>query len=115
MYTKYFESNILPLKDKLFRKALSITESVAEAQDIVQEVMMRLWDNRTEWASITNMEVYSMVLIKNLALDKIKKSGYHSESIYTNRTINTLSNSHHPHEDIEKKEELAIGFNIFHN
>ena len=91
---------------------MSITESVAEAQDIVQEVMMRLWDNRTEWVSITNMEVYSMVLAKNIALDKIKKSGFHSESIYTNKTINTLSNLHHPHEDIEKKEESAIVWKI---
>lgn len=81
MDTTYFKQNILPLKHKLFRKALSITESPVEAQDVVQEVMMRLWDKRREWAAIVNMEVYSMVMAKNIALDRIKRVGYRAEPI----------------------------------
>ena len=104
----YFKHNILPLKDKLFRKALSITESAIEAQDIVQEVMMRLWDKRAEWATISNIEVYSMVLTKNIALDKIKKSGYYAQSIDETRTEIMGNDSYHPQAIMEKEERIAL-------
>jgi len=49
MKTEDFKNRILPLKNKVFRKALCITESTDEAADVVQEVMMRLWEKREEW------------------------------------------------------------------
>ena len=48
MQTEYFKNKILPLKNKLFRKAFGITESAVEAENVVQDVMMRLWEKRTE-------------------------------------------------------------------
>ena len=43
-----FRRDILPLKDKLFRLALRITFDRAEAQDIVQETMIRVGSKRDE-------------------------------------------------------------------
>ena len=81
MQTEYFKNKILPLKNKLFRKALSITESAVEAENVVQDVMMHLWEQRADWTKIGNMEVYCMVLTKNRALDVIKRSGRNNDSI----------------------------------
>ncbi|MDE7373829.1 MAG: RNA polymerase subunit sigma-70, partial [Odoribacter sp.] len=39
-----FISLILPLKDRLFRIEWHIVRSREEAEDIVQEVMMKVWD-----------------------------------------------------------------------
>lgn len=36
-----FRNDILPLKDKLFRLALRITSDRAEAEDVVQETLIR--------------------------------------------------------------------------
>ena len=36
-----FRNDILPLKDSLFRLALRITLNKAEAEDVVQDTMMR--------------------------------------------------------------------------
>ena len=44
-----FRKDILPLKDKLFRLALRITFDRAEAEDIVQETMILVWNKRDEW------------------------------------------------------------------
>ena len=42
MHLKYFKNEILPLKDKLFRYALSYIKDKTESEDIVQEVFIRL-------------------------------------------------------------------------
>lgn len=78
---EYFVGTILPLKNKLFRKALFLTKSSEESEDIVQDVMLSLWDKRASWKQIKNMEVYAMVLTKNLALDRLKRKGRRNPSI----------------------------------
>jgi len=54
MSKEQFTSVILPLQHKLYRYALSIVYEVPLAEDIVQEVFMKLWDQR---ARLTDIEV----------------------------------------------------------
>ena len=81
METEYFKNKILPLKQKLFRKALYITQSQADAEDIVQEVMMRMWANRKERPKINNIESFCSSLVRNLSIDRIKQVGFQNEAI----------------------------------
>ena len=67
-----FHRLILPLKDKLFRLALSIVRDSAEAEDIVQDVFLKLWTKKDEWNDIENLEAYCFRAIKNLAFDRIE-------------------------------------------
>ena len=48
MRTVSFQDDVLPLKDKLFRLALHITLNAAEADDVVQETLIRMWQHREE-------------------------------------------------------------------
>ena len=41
-------SDILPHRDRLYRLALGITLHTAEAEDVVQETMIRAWEHREE-------------------------------------------------------------------
>ncbi len=68
-----FKNDVLPLKDKLFRMALHITSNREEAEDIVQDTLMKLWNQRDEWSAIQNIETYIMTICRNLALDAIDK------------------------------------------
>ena len=45
-------TDILPLKNKLFRLALRITLDHAEAEDVVQETIIKVWSRRDEWPQI---------------------------------------------------------------
>ena len=76
-----FHRIILPLKDKLFRLAWSIVRDSAEAEDIVQDVFLKLWAKNDEWDNIENLEAYCFRATKNLALDKV-------ESLSIRRTEN---------------------------
>lgn len=75
-----FRNDILPLKDKLFRLALRITLDRAEAEDVVQDTMIRVWNKREEWSQFESIEAYCLVVTRNLAIDRSqKKEAQHVE------------------------------------
>ena len=74
---------MLPLKNKLFRFALKMVHNVAEAEDIVQEVMIKIWDQRDSMSEIKNIEAWCVRLTKNLTFDKLKSKHSKVQSFAT--------------------------------
>ena len=68
-----FRDNILPLKDKLFRLALRITFDRAEAEDIVQDALIKVWNKRDEGGELESIEAYCLTVVRNLAIDRSQK------------------------------------------
>ena len=68
-----FRNDILPLKDKLFRLALRITFDRAEAEDVVQETLIRVWNKRDEWSQFGSIEAYCLTVARNLAIDRSER------------------------------------------
>ena len=68
-----FRNDVLPLKDKLFRLALRITLNREEAEDIVQDTLIKVWNSRDRWQQLDSIEAYSLTVARNLSLDRIKK------------------------------------------
>lgn len=64
---------MLPLKDKLFRLALRITLNRPEAEDIVQDTMLKVWEKREQTGDIDSIEAYCMTTCRNLALDLTRR------------------------------------------
>lgn len=67
-----FRERIAPFQHKLFRFALSIVRDRTEAEDIVQEVLIKIWRQWEEIHQIHNLEAWSMRLTKNLSIDKTR-------------------------------------------
>lgn len=68
-----FRDDVLPLKDKIFRLALRITLSRAEAEDIVQDVLIKVWNRRDDLAEVDSIEAYSLTVCRNLSLDRLQR------------------------------------------
>ena len=68
-----FRDDVLPLKDKIFRLALRITLSRAEAEDIVQDVLIKVWNRRDDLAEVDSIEAYSLTVCRNLSLDHLQR------------------------------------------
>jgi len=66
-------ADILPYRDRLYRLALGITLHTAEAEDVVQDTMLRAWERREEWPQIQNIEAWLTQICRNLALDRKQK------------------------------------------
>lgn len=67
-----FRNDILPMKDALFRLALRITLSREEAEDIVQETLIKVWNRRDSWDTIESIEAFSMTICRNMSLDRLR-------------------------------------------
>lgn len=72
MTEEKFISLILPLRDRLFRIAWHITRNREESEDIVQDVMIRVWNKDSGLQQIENMEAYCYTMTKNLALNRME-------------------------------------------
>ena len=68
-----FRDDVLPLKDKIFRLALRITLSRAEAEDLVQDVLIKVWNRRDDLAAADSTEAYSLTVCRNLSLDRLQR------------------------------------------
>lgn len=64
---------LLPIKDKLFRYALRIVGNVMAAEDVVQEVFIKVWKKEKDLLKIDNKEAWCMTVTRNLALDHLRK------------------------------------------
>ncbi len=76
-----FQNDILPLKNQLYRLALRITLRNAEAEDIVQETLIKAWNVRDKWDTIENIESFCFTICRNLALDSIKRHDNRNETL----------------------------------
>jgi len=65
-----FKATLLPIRDKLFRLALSIAGNKEDAEDIVQDVLLHIW-KKEDWEQIENIEAYCFRSTRNRALDVI--------------------------------------------
>jgi RNA polymerase sigma-70 factor (ECF subfamily) len=78
---------ILPLKNKLFRYALRIVGNEMLAEDIVQEVFLKVWNKEEELKTIDNSEAWVMTVTRNLALDKLRRKKKYVEDINNHLSI----------------------------
>ena len=68
-----FRNDILPLKNELYRLALRITLNPAEAEDVVQETLIKVWNRREQWDHLDSIEAFCLTICRNLSLDKMRK------------------------------------------
>ena len=99
-----FKTDILPLKDCIFRTALQITMCREEAEDIVQETLIKLWNQRERLSEIHSLEAYAIILARNHALDLLKKHSSNNVAFEENTFRNLKSEN--PYDRIYAKESV---------
>src|SRR5690606_4874044 len=67
-----FNKKVVIHKDKLFRFGYSLLQNREEAEDALQEVFIKMWSQKNQWSQIRNIEAYTMKLMKNLCLDRLR-------------------------------------------
>lgn len=67
-------SIILPFKDKIYRYALRLVGDEMDAEDILQELYIRIWKRKEVYEGLENKEAWCMTVTRNLAIDSIRNS-----------------------------------------
>ena len=80
--------------------ALRITFDRAEAEDIVQETMIRVWNKRDEWNGLESVEAYCLTVARNLAIDRSEKKD--------SQTMEQTPDASSPYDRLVNKERLKL-------
>lgn len=67
-----FKQQFLPCHPKLYRIAFRLMGNAQDAEDMVQEAYLKLWNKRSELTDVQNAEAYSVTLIKHLCYDVLR-------------------------------------------
>ena len=105
MELETFKSTVLPLRDKLLKYSVKLTDDGADAEDIVQEAFLKLWYIRDRLDGYQRLEALSVQVVKNLCLDKLRSKRMdrmpeNSESI--------LADTVTPEQLLEQHDAVAI-------
>ncbi len=80
-------NDLLALKNPMYRLALRITLNSQEAEDIVQDVIIKIWKSppqsplQVEDGGVTNLKAYALKAVRNLALDRQRLKVNQTENI----------------------------------
>lgn len=104
MSSQEFQQIILPLKNKLFRFALSFLTNQADAKDVVQDVMMKAWEVIDDPSDFGSPEAWCMTATRNKCLDRLKKKGRQYDELSAHYDLSTREAD--PHQVTEARESL---------
>lgn len=105
MNEQVFISKVVPLSNKLLRISLGILGKGEEARDAVQEVIIKLWNDREKLESYRSIEAYARTVTRNHCLDvlRLKKK----EVEFGNLSI-AVSNENEEDNEIRVSEKLGM-------
>ena len=108
MDKKEFTALIMPLKDRLYRLAKRILVSQDEAEDAVQEVLLKLWKGKSNIENYKNPEAFAITMTKNYCLDRLKsKQASNLKIVHSN-----YQTSENLERNIESNDSVALVFKI---
>lgn len=100
-----FREAFLPLHARLYRAAYALLENAQDAEDIVQEAYLKLWNKRNELDIRSNATAYCVATVRNLCFSLMQTRRYQSEEPLPEHI--DLSETESPEQLLEKRDEQA--------
>lgn len=95
---------VQPFKDKVFRLARRLLISVEEAEDVTQEMLMRLWHKKEMLHEYKSVEAFTITMTKNYCLDQLKNKRSSHLKI---EKLDFKDNSTTLQDEIESRDSLS--------
>jgi len=103
MEQEQFKREIVPLRTQLMSYAIRMLEDSNDAEDIIQEVFMKLWYIRESLCQYNSIPAFSMTMTKHLCINKLRTR----KKVYTELNDTTLINDNpSPHYQLEQRDNL---------
>ena len=81
MPASLFKQLLLPLYPRLQRVALRLLGNTEDAEDMVQEVYMKLWSKRDALPDVKEVEAYCVTMTKNMCIDRLRMAEVEKEDV----------------------------------
>ncbi len=107
MKSSEFKLLVLPHSSRLYRMAFRLMNNREEAEDIVQEVYVKLWGMRKELSNYNSLEALAVRITRNLCLDNLRRRKVNQNAMKAEQMKEAM-HSVSPAEQLEKKEEAEM-------
>jgi RNA polymerase sigma-70 factor (ECF subfamily) len=104
MQSERFKSTIIPLRQMLFLVALKWLQQEEEAEDVVQETLLRLWNIRKQLVTVSNPAAFAVQITKNICIDRLRRYKENTDA----NDFYLGSNDETPYSKTEKKDEAGL-------
>ncbi|PLX15196.1 MAG: hypothetical protein C0599_17235 [Salinivirgaceae bacterium] len=104
MNAEKLKNAIYTYKDQMYRLAYSIMKNKPEAEDALQDVFIKCWENRGKIKIDESLKAYLMQSTRNKCLDMIKKQSRKRET----EAIEDYEYEYQNEQNIDQVEQLRI-------
>ena len=105
MELETFVIQIVPLREKMQNFSCKLIQNEADAEDVVQEIFLKLWSMRERLEKYDSVEALAMQMTKHLSLDKIKSRKPQRNEL---EMLNAISEMRNPAEEIEERDAIKL-------
>lgn len=100
-----FKAEILPIRDHLFHTARQILSDEDDAEDAVQEVLLRLWNLRDTLGKYDSLPAFATTVTKNHCLDKLRVK---KRTDTIDEAIHNRAAAENPYLSVERKNTVEV-------
>ncbi|MDR0796672.1 MAG: RNA polymerase sigma factor [Tannerella sp.] len=72
MNARQFKQEVAPLRENLLQIANKMIDNVNDAEDLVQEVFLKLWYMRNSLHQYNSIQAFAVTMTKNLCIDLLR-------------------------------------------
>ena len=117
MTQETFKNTVFILKDEMYRFAKRFVMSSDEAEDVVQDLMMKFWQKKDELEQFGNFKSYALKSVRNECLNRLKhhdvKLGFADLQLHRSELYSMEVDNHKKHiigfiNQIKKKKKMVI-------
>jgi len=107
MKSSEFKLLVMPYSSRLYRMAFRLMNSREEAEDIVQEVYVKLWGMRKELPNYNSIEALCVRITRNLCLDHLRRRKVNHDAMKAEQ-YKQESFTETPSDKLEEKEDAEL-------
>lgn len=117
MTQETFRNTVFILRDEMFRFAKRFVMSSDEAEDVVQDLMIKFWQKKEELSTLGNLKSYALKAVRNECLNRLKhhdvKLGFadlqlHRSELYSMEVNNLKEHIIHFINQLPEKQKMVI-------
>lgn len=89
---------------RLFNFSMLYVHKKETAEEIVNDIMVKIWEKRAALSNINNLETYLFVSVRNHSLNYLSKYSHYHVEIEEESGIASMVNANDPEKELEWKE-----------
>lgn len=103
MEQEQFKQEVLPLREQLFFYAQRLLDDLEDAEDVIQEVFLKLWYMRKDLDEYNSISALSVQITKHLCFNRMRVRKWKQEGL---DTVVLTSDTLHPDTQLEQKDNV---------